>query len=230
MGSSYLGLSAILQESRCLRVKPLGDDDLVINLILLPESAETILDKTLPGKCDLASFLVTSLYNQSYSNYMCFYSRGYGDISLTVTNLIREYIDNSQTASGVMAEGLIHQLFALLWRFSVQFPEKVHGAFTPKSNIAMIISHIRDNCKTCTRKSIAQHFYISESRLSNLLSEEIRKGPIRLRNEFRLINIDNKLRTTCINRISWLWLPPKSSMKKTVHKVVTIFVDSSAGL
>lgn len=178
-------------------IEPLGENDLLINLILLPISAEMILEKTIPGRSEIAQFLIAALYSDSSkSNYVLLNTHGNEKIYNVVCDLLIEYYNQDQIAADVLVECLMHELFARLWRFNEQHPDMLTFAFKPNSKVAMIINFIKENSIACTRESVAKHFSYSPSRLSNILNETIGKGFVQLRNEFRLNIAENKLMST----------------------------------
>jgi AraC-like DNA-binding protein len=179
------------------KIEPLGENDLLINFLFLPIYAEVILDKVIPGKSRIAEFLVSSMYSAaSKSNYVFFETHGNDDLSNIADDIMREYFDQDPETSEALIECLMHELFILLWRHNIRHPEKVTYAFQPNSTIAMIVNYIKENSVTCTRESTAKHFAYSPNHLSNLLIENIGKGFVQLRNEFRLDLAKRKLFST----------------------------------
>lgn len=176
------------------QVRPLGERDLMINLILLPVYAEGVLGRILPANSILSDFLFFSLCStDSEPNYAFFEMQGWAETEEATADLLREYYDQQQAGSEELIQCRMYQLLLLLWRYQQQHLEKVRYAFYPDSTVASILHYIQENCTHCTRETVARHFSYSPNYLSGLISRKMGKGVIELRNEFRLNLVERKL-------------------------------------
>lgn len=190
----------LLMEPGCVhKISVLSEGDIQINFVWFPSAMLTVLDKIIPGACELAQFLIRALYRSSgKANYVFFRTGKEERIRKNVNEILMEYFEPERTASEVLVGYLIQELFARLWRFGEENPDQVKFGYRPNSVVAKIIFHIREHCVDCTRESVADEFGYSGSRISNLLSENVGKGFVDLRNEFRLERIEEMLSTTAL--------------------------------
>ena len=69
-----------------------GEDDILINIILMPHAASVILDKTLIGANVLSSFLIEALYSDTTRpNHVFLKMRGTESIQNAMARLMCEY-------------------------------------------------------------------------------------------------------------------------------------------
>jgi AraC-like DNA-binding protein len=164
-----------------------GENDILINIILLPYASSTILNKTLIGESDLSAFLVDAVYSRTMvPNHLLLRLGGAPHIASIANLLLCEYFDPGQIAAETMVGNYLQGLFALIWRECELHPQIAEYAKKPNSRLAEIIAYTKENCVTSTRDSVAAHFGYSRSRISNIIAEGFGKGFIQLRNEFRL--------------------------------------------
>ncbi len=184
----------IMKPGSSHRIVWAGENDLLMNIILLPHAADVILDKVLVGTSELSAFLVEALYSQeSRSNYLFLRTRGVERIRNAMANLMCEYYGEAKPTTEVLVACYLQEVFALLWKESIECPENVLYANRPSPLVSDIISYIQDNCVSCTRETLAKHFGYSGSRVSNLLTEHIGRSLVELRNEFRMEIADKLL-------------------------------------
>lgn len=190
----------VIMEPGCTHeIKWLGENDILINILLLPAFAETVLEKTLAGGGEIAEFMISALYNRTYkSNFLFVKGTKNERIRQAINNLLCEYFDKEVVSAELLIDVYIQELFALIVRENKIHPENIVFAYRPNSLVSNLVQYVRNNCVTCTRESVAAHFKYSGSRISNILSENIGYGFVHLRNNFRLDLVERKLRTTSI--------------------------------
>ena len=176
-----------------------GEDDILINIILMPHAASVILDKTLIGANVLSSFLIEALYSDTTRpNHVFLKMRGTESIQNAMARLMCEYFDPNVVAAEVLTESYLRTVFALLWR-RVLYPEKAIYAKKPNTKVAEILSYIRENCLDCTRDSVALHVGYNRNYISSLLVEHYGKSFVDIRNEFRMERAEKLLSSSDIS-------------------------------
>jgi len=184
----------IMKPGSVHRIVWADENDLLMNIILLPYAAGTILDKTLVGASDLSAFMVEAIYGQtSRFSHLFLQTRGVEPIQTAMTNLMCDYYDNMQDTAEITVGTYLQLVFALLWKESMLYPQKAIYSNKPNVLVSQIVSHIQQYCMDCTRESVAAHFGYSTSRISSLLAEHIGKSFIALRNEFRMEYAEKRL-------------------------------------
>lgn len=184
----------IMKPGTVHRVVWLGENDFLMNLILLPHDASSILNSTLFGTCDLSNFFVDAVYSQnSNTNYLFLKTRGVHPIQNTMTNLFCEYYEENEATEETTVGAYLRLVFALIWKECVLYPEKAVYAVKPNAASIKIVNYIHDNCAGCTREEVAARFGYSSSRISNLIKEYTGKSFLELRNEFRMALVEKRL-------------------------------------
>ena len=188
----------LLMEPGCVHnINVLGEEDILINFVCFPSAMLTVLEKILPGECELSRFLTSSMYNMpGKMNYLFCKTSQEPKIQETVEELLGEYYDTERIAAEALFDQLIRLVFTRLWRFSEEHPELTGYNYRPDSKISRVIAYIRKHCVDCTRESVAAQFGYSGSRISSLLTEHLGISFVRLRNEFRLERIEELLQMT----------------------------------
>jgi AraC-like DNA-binding protein/mannose-6-phosphate isomerase-like protein (cupin superfamily) len=171
-----------------------GENDILVNIILMPHAAGAILDKTLIGANDLSAFLIEALFSDTTKpNHLFLKMRGTESIQNAMARLMCEYFDPDRIAAEVLAESYLRIVFALLWRESSLYPQKVVFARKTNAMVADIISYIHEYCTGCTRGSVAEHIGYDSNYISNLLVENTGKSFVTIRNEFRMEHAEKLL-------------------------------------
>ena len=188
----------LLMEPGCVhKINVLRKEDILINLVCFPSAMLTVLEKLLPGKCELSQFLSNAVCHIAGNmNYLFLRTSQDRKIQEEIEELLAEYYDPEQIAAKELFEQLIHTVFVRLWRFIEQNPELIFYNYRPDSKVSRMIAYIREHCADCTRESVAEHFGYSESWVSSLLTEHLGISFVRLRNEFRLERVEELLRAT----------------------------------
>jgi|GEM_PF-619236 len=190
----------IMKPGSVHRIVWTGENDILMNIILLPHASATILNKTLVGESDLSAFLVDAVYSQTMTpNHLYLKLSKSPSVSNLLNLLMCEYFDPDQIAAEFMVGSYLQAIFALIWRESVLRPDIAVYYKKPSSILADIIVYIRDNCVTCTRESVAEHFGYSGSRISNILANGVGRGFVQLRNEFRMELAEQYLSSTSLS-------------------------------
>jgi len=175
------------------------EEDVLVNIILMPHAAGAILDKTLIGTNDLSAFLIEALFSDTTKpNHLFLKMRGTESIQTAMKLLMCEYFDPSNIAADVLAESYLRTVFALLWRESIIHAQKAIYAKKPNSMIAEIISYIHESCAGCTRESVAKHIGYNANYISRLFVEHTGKSFVTIRNEFRMERAEKLLSSSDI--------------------------------
>jgi AraC-like DNA-binding protein len=173
------------------------ENDILINMLILPEYAESAFMEMLTGDSVLSAFLVNAINHVSdQPNHIYFKAEENPVLYTALTNLLREYYDPSGAGANILINCYVREIFTLMMRECVEHPENVLTAYDPNSTVAQIINFIKDNCVTCTRESTARHFGYSTNHLSQMLTRRTGKGFVQLRNEFRLNNVEQMIKST----------------------------------
>lgn len=190
----------IMKPGSVHRIVWTGENDILVNIILLPHASATILNKTLVGESQLSAFLVDAVYSETMTpNHLYLKLSQTPFITNTINLLMCEYFDPDQIAAEFMVGSYLQGIFALIWRESVLRPDIAVYYKKPSSILADIIAYIKDNCVTCTRESTAAHFGYSGSRISNILTEGVGRSFVQLRNEFRMELAEQYLSSTSLS-------------------------------
>ena len=165
----------LLMEPGCVhKINVLRKEDILINLVCFPSAMLTVLEKLLPGKCELSQFLSNAVCHIAGNmNYLFLRTSQDRKIQEEIEELLAEYYDPEQIAAKELFEQLIHTVFVRLWRFIEQNPELIFYNYRPDSKVSRMIAYIREHCADCTRESVAEHFGYSESWVSSLLTEHL---------------------------------------------------------
>jgi AraC-like DNA-binding protein/mannose-6-phosphate isomerase-like protein (cupin superfamily) len=151
-------------------VAALGENDIMINLLLEKDYLYKNLFNHLSQDSVLSQFFINALANNTAHNrYIHFHSEKSRRVQMYFKELLCECCDPS-----INSTDIITNLFALIITelLNVYETEKVKGDYKEdKDNIIPILHYIEANFKTCTRTEVANLFHVSEKHLTNLIKK-----------------------------------------------------------
>jgi AraC-like DNA-binding protein len=151
-------------------VAELGEDDVMINILLDKEYLYKNLFNHLSKDSVLSRFFINSLAsNTAHNKYIHFHSENNRRVQMYFKELLCECCDPS-----INSTDIITNLFALIITelLNVYESDKVNGEDkVDNSNIVPILHYIEANFKTCTRAEVAGIFHISEKHLTNIIKK-----------------------------------------------------------
>lgn len=177
--------------------KQMEPENVLINIIMLPQYLESAIEYALPGSSEITSFFINCLHGlNKQPNYMFFSLKDHLSLKMVFQALIKEYYSPDSLHSELLLSSYTHSMLLLLDRVLVEYPSQVRMAYTPNSKAAQIVSYIKSNCANCSLEDIAQHFQYSTNYIQKLLKRHIGLSFLELRNAFRLDQIHYSLHTT----------------------------------
>ncbi len=175
----------------------MDDENILINVIMVPKYLTRVLNSSLPENSEISSFFYDCIYGLSKQpNYMHFSAGDNTALRFTAIELLREYFSPESVNSDILLSSHFNNMLLLLDRILVEEHEKVTTAYKPNSKSSQIVNYIKNNCAECTLESVSKHFGYSSNYIQKLLKRHIGKSFLDLRNEFRLEIIDYLINTT----------------------------------
>ena len=181
------GENVVLQQGQVLlldtdvihSVEELGEEDVMINILLDKEYLYKNLFNHLSRDSVLSQFFINSLAsNTAHNKYIHFHAEKNRRVQMYFKELLCECCDPS-----INSTDIITNLFALIITelLNVYESDKVKGKDkADNSNIVPILHYIEANFKTCSRAEVADIFHISEKHLTNTIKKHTGKTFIEL--------------------------------------------------
>lgn len=148
----------------------LGENDIMINLLVSRNYLHEHLLKQMSYDSIISNFFVDALRNNTAkNNYLHFHSENNRRVTMFFNELLCECCDPSINSSGII-NNLISLIIAEL--LNVYENDKIREDLASnKASFIPIIHYIEANFKTCTRKNVADIFHIHEKYLTRLIKE-----------------------------------------------------------
>lgn len=175
----------------------IGPKDLLINIILLPREAASVLQALLPGGSPLSAFVAEAASGAPRTpNYLYFRMGSTREFHRMICDFLTECFFPRSHLSSILLDCHLRSLLTLLAQEYELHPDAVSCAYQPNGKAAEITRYIQTHCRDCTREGVAQQFGYSKGHLSALLSAHTGKTFLQLRNDFRLDAIQQELQTS----------------------------------
>jgi len=164
-----------------------GEDDILVNIILLPHATIEFQSSILVGHGKFSAFLVDAVYSDNnVPNFFYLRLGGCSQIVGELNNILCEYYASEQIASEIIIKSCLQCLLGLILRESTNNPEMAVYSRPPDIRLAEIITYIKENCVRCSREQLSERFGYSKNCISSMISKGTGKTFVQLRNEFRL--------------------------------------------
>lgn len=151
-------------------VAELGEDDIMINLLLEKDYLYKNLFNHLSKDSVLSQFFINALAdNTAHNKYIHFHSENSRRVQMYFKELLCECCDPS-----INSTDIITNLFALIITelLNVYESDQVRNDYKEdRDSIIPILHFIEANFKTCTRAEVADIFHVSEKHLTNLIKK-----------------------------------------------------------
>ena len=184
----------IFDTQSCHDITEIGEEDILLNIILLPKEAESVLQDLLPGSCEFSGFIFNAAYTfTKEANFLYFQMNENYSFHTTMQNFLMETFLPGSELNTVLINCHLRTLFAILAQECKLRPEHVVMGCPIDSKAASIVRYIRDHCRSSTRESVAEHFGYSTTYISMMLKNYCNQSFIKLRNDFRLDAIEQEL-------------------------------------
>ena len=174
---------------------PLGESDVVVNIILTPEFFDGIFMYLLSDDNNISNFIINSLYSKSKSqNFLKHYVKEGTMVQKILENLLLEYY-STELRSSTAINGYFLILFTELSReISDRTGELINvEQYKVKEKI---LKYIRDQYKDTNLNKMANYFNFHPSYLSSLIKKEFGKNLKDLLLEVRMTEASKLLKNT----------------------------------
>ncbi|WP_346206974.1 helix-turn-helix domain-containing protein [Caldifermentibacillus hisashii] len=190
------GQVCILDKDVPHSIPALGENDILINIIMKKETFSTSLLSRLGSTGIVSNFLANALFeNQKHDQYILFYSQNNGHLQQIIKNMICEFFDNRDYSLNIV-EFYIPIMFTELMRvYKVDKNFELtntHG----KTNMIEVLKHIEEHYVDCTLTDLAKKFNFNANYLGNLLKEETGKTFLELVQMQRMVRASVLLKNT----------------------------------
>ena len=167
--------------------KPIGEDDIVINISMTREFFTTSFLSRLSNEGIITSFLINALLeDKDHSKYIVFRSINESKIDILMKNLLCEYYDRNICYSEVLDSYMILIFSELVRIFNDSNSDSYKLDSNGHGSIVNILQHIENNYKDCTLSSMAEHFGYNANYLGDLLKKKTGKTFSQLKLEHQM--------------------------------------------
>jgi AraC-like DNA-binding protein/mannose-6-phosphate isomerase-like protein (cupin superfamily) len=198
------GQSVLLEQGQiCLldqdvphSISALGEQDILVNIIMKKETFSKIFLGRLSNNGIVADFLANAVSeNQKHDKYLLFHSQHNENLQYIIKNIFCEFF-SKQEHSLAMVNYYLPILFTELMRVyqldkNFEFRKK-----TSRANIVDILSYIEHHYRDCTLTAIAKEFNFNPNYLGNMLKERTGKTFLELVHTQRMIHVSTMLQHT----------------------------------
>lgn len=196
------GNSVLLKEGHILfldtqtnhELEPLGENDILINILINKTVLTNSFFSRLSSDSILAKFFIDTLNQSSqHNNYVLINSESSSRLRLYFNELLCEWFSPSLNHFDIMIN-----LFILILSELVNIYEKTYNTFdnSGKTSTIHILKYIESNYKTCDLSSTAAHFNLSPNYLSNLLRKNTGSSFLGLVHSQKIESAKNMLKYT----------------------------------
>ncbi|WP_175639641.1 AraC family transcriptional regulator [Metabacillus schmidteae] len=174
---------------------PLGESDLVVNIILTPEFFDGIFMYLLSDDNNISNFIINSLYSKSKSqNFLKHHVKEGTMIQKILENLLLEYY-SPELKSSTAINGYFLILFTELSR-EISDRSGEHINVEQHKVKEKILKYIREQYKDTTLNEMANYFNFHPSYLSSLIKKEFGKNLKDILLEVRMTEASKLLKNT----------------------------------
>ncbi|WP_299090531.1 helix-turn-helix domain-containing protein [uncultured Metabacillus sp.] len=177
-------------------IPELGENDILVNIIMKKETFSTAFLGQLSNKGIVSSFLANAVSeNQRHDRYILFHTENHENLQLIIRNMLCEYFD-PQDYSMELVSYYMPILFTELMRVYTLDKNFELAKSSGKTNIIEILQYIEEHYKDCTLTSLAETFNFNANYLGNMLKERTGKTFLELVQTQRMINAESLLTNT----------------------------------
>lgn len=170
------------------------DGNSIIITIAIKRSTFDSAFFTLLSQEDLLShFFRTILYNKTSPNYLLFHTNNSIDIKMIIKDLIMEnykgdiYYNNCSISwTNILFSNILRN-----YSETIQFYN-----YDMDTDFSLILQYIKQNYRTLSLKTLAEHFHYSEAHLSTLIKKNIGLNFVALTTELKMADAKNYLINT----------------------------------
>ncbi len=186
----------LLSPAAVHRVELAQRENLMINIMLFPHRREKILFSSISNSELLDTFLTDAVYRQAQRpNYLLIRRDDDALPQMVLLRLLRKYHEQAQEQT---LEQLLSCFFSLLAQKISTNPSCVSCLIDPDSTDARLVQYIEEHCVSCTLTELGRQFGYNESWLSTKIKRYTGKNFVQLRNEFRLLRVEEQLNLTTL--------------------------------
>jgi len=172
-------------------ILPVGENDIVINILMRKNYFDTAFMSRLSGNDLMSNFFIQAVYqSKEYNNYLLFRSGSNEKIRQWMKELMCEYYDKSLCTDEVI-NCYIVLIFSELLRQYEAHKQEESLPNRNKLTISEILRFLENNYKEATLESTAERFHYHPNYLSTLLMKKTGKG-------FKSHLQEHKLRKACL--------------------------------
>jgi AraC-like DNA-binding protein/mannose-6-phosphate isomerase-like protein (cupin superfamily) len=174
---------------------PLGESDVVVNIILTPEFFDGIFMYLLSDDNNISNFVINSLYSKSKSqNFLTHHVKEGTMIQKILENLLLEYY-STELKSSTAINGYFLILFTELSR---EISDRTGELINVEQHKVKekILKYIRDRYKDTNLNEMANYFNFHPSYLSSLIKKEFGKNLKDILLEVRMTEASKLLKNT----------------------------------
>ncbi|KQY94348.1 hypothetical protein ASD24_01960 [Paenibacillus sp. Root52] len=152
------------------RIEPLGESDILINIIIRKEYFNSNFFNRISADSPLSSFFINSITEgNAHDSFILFPSENSRRLPVFMNEFFCEWFDPC-SRSGEMLDSLFSLIMMELIHVYENDSDKQDNRLK-KSPIVLILRYIEENYKNCTLSSTAAHFNIN----ANYLSSQLKK-------------------------------------------------------
>ncbi|MGQ4668004.1 AraC family transcriptional regulator [Metabacillus halosaccharovorans] len=177
-------------------IPALGENDILVNIIMKKETFSMSLLGQLSNKGIVSNFLANAISeNQQHDQYILFHSEHNENLQYIVKNMLCEYFD-PQDYSMEMVNYYMPILFTELMRVYQLDKNFELEQTSSKMNILEILQFIEQHYKDCTLTGLAKKFNFNSNYLGNMLKEKTGKTFVELVQTQKMIETEALLQHT----------------------------------
>ena len=177
-------------------IPALGENDILINIIMKKETFSTAFLSRLGTTSIVSNFLVNAVSkNQRHDRYILFHSQDNENLQYIIKNMLCEYFDQKDH-SLEMVNYYVPVMFTELMRVYQLDKNFELSPSSGKANIFDILHYIEQNYRHCTLTNLADRFNFNPNYLGNMLKERTGKTFLELVQVQRMIQASTLLNNT----------------------------------
>lgn len=174
----------------------LGENDILINIIMMRETFSAAFWSHFKEKGLVAEFLLNALSeHQRHDHYILFHSEKNEDLHGLIEKMACEFFDQDRYSLGIV-QALLPTMFMELMRVYQLDKNYKNEKQNGKANVVEVLQHIEKNYQSCTLTSLAEEFNFNANYLGNMLKERTGKTFLELVQMQRMIQASVLLKNT----------------------------------
>lgn len=177
-------------------IPALGENDILVNIIMKKETFSTAFLSLLDNKGIVSSFLANAVSeNQQHDRYILFHSQDNENLQYIIKNMLCEFFD-PQDYSLEMVNYYIPVMFTELMRVYQLDKNFELTRKSGKTNIIDVLHYIQSHYRDCTLTTLSETFNFNPNYLGNMLKERTGKTFSELVQTERMIHAAKLLNNT----------------------------------